>query len=844
MTFGTLYGNVSESNGLYGIGSNVGSTYFEWMIFYDGVTAPVTPLGGSWNFDTNIGTPPTGWTQFFPALPTATMWISMAFIDSRNPTTIIWSTPGLISSPSVYATAYVNTFTQAGTTTVWTLTNNPVTVNNTDVSINGVTQVPGVDYTISGTTLTTTTAAPLNAVILVKYRQALPLSFSADSASIQYVPAGTNAVTTNVQAKLRETLSVKDFGATGNGSNDDTTAIQNCVNAVAALPYGGAVYFPVGNYKITSNITIAWPKLVVLQGAGSKLVNILDYRTSVGTNGAITYDASSHAGGDDAYMSTWTGGFTLTNSINQTVVTGLVITAMGTGKGLYLNGVVGGVIRDVAVHGYETNIYIVDSIGFVIRDVYTNQTNYGIRLAGYSALSGPNAVIIENVIASACNKWGLYINGGMVQVLGGTYSDCGVMATVSGGICQITDASIGLPKTLTVQAAWFERNRGSADVYINNPVGTTTPTSFSVSNSLFARIDSTYHTTNNVYVLNNGNAYLQLDVNNCGFQGYGTSGNTYVANASRKYIAFAGTYSAQCYTSYVANTFNDSTEWPITQVNSVNFSTIGFGSSTGQLIDISGTPTLYANTYAVGLANSTGEIVLDTTSWRPSIPNTFDLGAAAYTFKNAYIAGFTQYGASATTYISNSGVNLDLCNTCGVVPGVGISPKANNAQYLGGSALRWSTLYSVLGNFSGAITWGAYAIPVPTGSTSTFLRNDGTWVSPSIDYSYIGTGTGFTTSPTAVITYTRTGNIVTLNFSNLQGISNSTSFTITGGTTAMRPSVTRRGIVDVEDNGVAKFGAVNIYTTGVIDVYAGAGNLGFTAAGDKGIIECSISYTI
>jgi hypothetical protein len=414
------------------------------------------------------------------------------------------------------------------------------------------------------------------------------------------------------------------------------------------------------------------------------------------------------------------------------------------------------------------------------------------------------------------------------------------MATVSGGICQITDPSIGLPKQLTVQAAWFERNRGSADVYINNPVGTTTPVSFSVSNSLFSRIDSTYYTTNNIYVLNNGNAYLQLDVNNCGFQGY----NTYVASASRKYIAFAGTYSAQCYTSYVANTFNDSTEWPITQVNSVNFSTIGFGSSTGQLVDISGTPTLYANTFSVGLANSTGEVVLDSTAWRPSIPNTFDLGSATYTFKNSYIAGYSQYGASATTYISNSGVNLDLCNTCGVVPGFGFSPKANNAQYLGGSALRWATLYSVLANFSGAITWGAFAISVPTGSTSTFLRNDGTWVSPSTDYSYTGTGTGFTTSPTAVITYTRTGNVVTLNFSNMQAISNSTSFTITGGTTAMRPSVTRRGIVDVEDNGTAKFGAVNIYTTGVIDVYAGAGNLGFTAAGDKGIIECSISYTI
>ena len=40
-----------------------------------------------------------------------------------------------------------------------------------------------------------------------------------------YTPAGTGAVTTTVQTKLRESVSVKGFGAVGNGVKDDTAAI-------------------------------------------------------------------------------------------------------------------------------------------------------------------------------------------------------------------------------------------------------------------------------------------------------------------------------------------------------------------------------------------------------------------------------------------------------------------------------------------------------------------------------------------------------------------------------------------------------------------------------------------
>jgi hypothetical protein len=42
-------------------------------------------------------------------------------------------------------------------------------------------------------------------------------------------------------------INVRDFGATGNGTTDDTAAIQAAINAT---PYGGKLYIPAGRYKL------------------------------------------------------------------------------------------------------------------------------------------------------------------------------------------------------------------------------------------------------------------------------------------------------------------------------------------------------------------------------------------------------------------------------------------------------------------------------------------------------------------------------------------------------------------------------------------------------------------
>lgn len=62
---------------------------------------------------------------------------------------------------------------------------------------------------------------------------------------------GTAELSQTVETKLRETVSVKDFGAVGDGVADDTAAIQAAVTAAKNI------IVPTGTYKITSNINLS-----------------------------------------------------------------------------------------------------------------------------------------------------------------------------------------------------------------------------------------------------------------------------------------------------------------------------------------------------------------------------------------------------------------------------------------------------------------------------------------------------------------------------------------------------------------------------------------------------------
>ena len=77
---------------------------------------------------------------------------------------------------------------------------------------------------------------------------------------IGFKQAGTGSIAISAQDKMRQTVSVKDFGAVGDGVTDDTAAIQAAIDYVATIgpsTVGGIVYVPEGEYRITSTIISA-----------------------------------------------------------------------------------------------------------------------------------------------------------------------------------------------------------------------------------------------------------------------------------------------------------------------------------------------------------------------------------------------------------------------------------------------------------------------------------------------------------------------------------------------------------------------------------------------------------
>jgi hypothetical protein len=88
--------------------------------------------------------------------------------------------------------------------------------------------------------------------------------------TVNYTQGGVGAATRTVQARLRDSISVKDFGAVGDGVADDTVAVQAALTAVVAS--GDRLFFPPGTYlcgklTVTGGFDAFGPATIKLKNA-------------------------------------------------------------------------------------------------------------------------------------------------------------------------------------------------------------------------------------------------------------------------------------------------------------------------------------------------------------------------------------------------------------------------------------------------------------------------------------------------------------------------------------------------------------------------------------------------
>ena len=99
------------------------------------------------------------------------------------------------------------------------------------------------------------------------------LAASTGSTLVGTTNGGTGSVTRTVASKLNDTVSVKDFGAVGNGITNDTAAIQAAMDSGAFV-----INFPAGIYKISAAININ--AAMIINGSGTTATQIVTYNAT------------------------------------------------------------------------------------------------------------------------------------------------------------------------------------------------------------------------------------------------------------------------------------------------------------------------------------------------------------------------------------------------------------------------------------------------------------------------------------------------------------------------------------------------------------------------------------
>jgi len=136
-------------------------------------------------------------------------------------------------------------------------------------------------------------------------------------------------------SRLGDQVSVKDYGAVGDGVTDDTAAIQAALNSGA-----GTVYFPKATYKFGTGLTI--PNRIQIVGAGRN-ITILSY-TGAGTAlvsatpGVRSFDLRMQ----DFALTTSTGAIGIDlDSVSSSIFTHLVVSGFSD-TGISVHSVVNG----------------------------------------------------------------------------------------------------------------------------------------------------------------------------------------------------------------------------------------------------------------------------------------------------------------------------------------------------------------------------------------------------------------------------------------------------------------------------------------------------------------------
>jgi len=378
-------------------------------------------------------------------VPTGEIWltdgINYKFVLNNSIGTLIGTYDNIsgINSNFISFTNSQEIQTATAGQTVFTLTTMQYQVgtNSLSVFVDGVNQYgPSASYAYTETSSTSVTFVNgLHVGALVKFTSSQQQGAGAVNASqVAYNPAGTGAVTTNVQAKLRQYVSVKDFGAVGDGTTNDTAAIQAALNA------SRYVVVPIGTYRLESTITVPANTRLEFQG-GTNIVSpppAVFFKAHSGVGISLGASCIISGGGIYSNKTTYPTGNGVNMLGSQSTIENFAINDVG-GVGIRL-GSVSTYVNTNSCQLTNIKIYGCGSDGIYIHDAFGSDSNaHTITSCVVIACNGHGIRLnrtfwatVINCNVEICTGYGLYLSGETVpndpdcryaNIFGGDYNE-------------------------------------------------------------------------------------------------------------------------------------------------------------------------------------------------------------------------------------------------------------------------------------------------------------------------------------------------------------------------------------------------------------------------------------
>jgi hypothetical protein len=167
------------------------------------------------------------------------------------------------------------------------------------------------------------------------------LASSSGSSQVGFLQSGTGAITRTLESKERDAVSVKDFGAVGDGIANDTSAIQLALNSAKF------VYIPAGTYLLTASLNVQSNTTIIGQGASSILkagANLVYGLSAINVSNINISDLAFNGGGQTTNVAT---GFAnaigiFAQGVNRLRINRVSITKCGISDGTTNDGTLGG----------------------------------------------------------------------------------------------------------------------------------------------------------------------------------------------------------------------------------------------------------------------------------------------------------------------------------------------------------------------------------------------------------------------------------------------------------------------------------------------------------------------